>query len=116
MSWIPKCAPTRVGWAMRLSRTFPRVLAQFIALRDGICRTPYCDAPIRHIDHATPASRGGPTTVGNGDGVSEACNDTKEAPGWTVVSGTDEGGTHTVAVTTPTGGTHHSTAPPIVAA
>ena len=27
------------------------------------CRTPYCDAPIRHTDHATPHARGGPTTA-----------------------------------------------------
>lgn len=98
------------------SRAFPAGLARFIALRDQTCRTPYCDAPIRHIDHATPAARGGPTTAGNGDGLCEACNYTKEAPGWGVVTHTDENGRHTAVVTTPTGTTHHSTAPPIVAA
>jgi hypothetical protein len=98
------------------SRIFPAGLAQFIALRDGTCRTPYCDAPIRHIDHATPASRGGSTSAGNGDGLCEACNYTKENPGWTVATQTGDDGTHTAAVTTPTGATHHSTAPPIVAA
>lgn len=97
------------------SRLFPRGLAAFIALRDGTCRTPYCDAPIRHIDHATPASRGGPTSAGNGDGLCESCNYAKEAPGWTVVTHTDENGTHTAALTTPTGVTHNSTAPPIAA-
>ena len=30
------------------SRLFPKGLAQFIAFRDDTCRTPYCDAPIRH--------------------------------------------------------------------
>jgi hypothetical protein len=32
------------------SRLFPKGLAQFIAFRDDTCRTPYCDAPIRHSD------------------------------------------------------------------
>ena len=36
------------------SRCFPRGLAGFIGLRDQTCRTPYCDAPIRHRDHAHP--------------------------------------------------------------
>src|SRR5262249_2660350 len=33
------------------ARLFPRGLAAFIELRDQRCRTPYCDAPIRHRDH-----------------------------------------------------------------
>jgi hypothetical protein len=41
------------------SRLFPKGLAHFIALRDDTCRTPYCDAPIRHTDHADPHIRGG---------------------------------------------------------
>ena len=97
------------------SRLFPGGLAQFIALRDQTCRTPYCDAPIRHTDHAAPAARGGPTTAGNGSGRCEACNYAKEAPGWTVRTHTDDNGTHTAVLTTPTGGTHTSTAPPIAA-
>ena len=32
------------------------------------CRTPYCDAPIRHRDHARPWARGGTTSAGNGLG------------------------------------------------
>ena len=97
------------------SRLFPGGLAQFIALRDQTCRTPYCDAPIRHTDHAAPAARGGPTTAGNGNGRCEACNYAKEAPGWTLTTHTDDNGTHTAVLTTPTGGTHTSTAPPIAA-
>jgi hypothetical protein len=95
------------------SRLFPAGLARFIALRDQTCRTPYCDAPIRHTDHATPACRGGPTTAGNGDGLCEACNYAKQAPGWSVVTHTDENGTHTAVLTTPTGGVYESAAPPI---
>lgn len=33
------------------ARLFPAGLARFIRLRDQVCRTPWCDAPIRHIDH-----------------------------------------------------------------
>ena len=29
-------------------RNFPRSLARFVRLRDQFCRTPWCDAPIRH--------------------------------------------------------------------
>ena len=94
------------------SRLFPKGLADFIALRDGTCRTPYCDAPIRHTDHCVPAFRGGPTTAGNGAGMCEACNYAKEAPGWAVTTHTDENGTHTAVLTTPTGSRHRSTAPP----
>lgn len=48
------------------ARIFPRGLAAFIALRDQRCRTPYCDAPIRHSDHAhrgPPAARPPRTTA-----------------------------------------------------
>ena len=34
-------------------------LATFLALRDqGLCRTPWCDAPARHADHIHPRRRG----------------------------------------------------------
>ncbi len=36
------------------TRCFPAGWAAFIGMRDRCCRTPYCDAPIRHTDHATP--------------------------------------------------------------
>lgn len=95
------------------SRLFPHGLARFIAVRDGTCRTPYCDAPIRHTDHATPAARGGATSAANGAGCCEACNYTKEADGWTVTTHTTDNGTHTALFRTPTGATHRSTAPPV---
>ncbi|MEV3905105.1 DUF222 domain-containing protein [Mycobacterium sp. NPDC050551] len=93
------------------SRCFPKALATFIDLRDQTCRTPYCDAPIRHHDHAQPHHHGGPTSALNGLGECAACNYTKEADGWQVTT-TEIDGTHTAAFTTPTGATHHSTAPP----
>lgn len=94
------------------SRLFPKGLAEFIGLRDQRCRMPYCDAPIRHRDHATPHRRGGRTSALNGLGACAACNYTKEAPGWTVTTGTDDNGRHTGEVTTPTGAHYHGTAPP----
>ncbi len=94
------------------SRLFPKGLAEFVGLRDQRCRTPYCDAPIRHRDHATPHRRGGATSAANGLGMCERCNHTKEAPGWTVDTEVDERGRHTAQFTTPTGACHHSTAPP----
>ena len=95
------------------ARLFPKGLSAFIDLRDDTCRTPYCDAPIRHHDHATPDARGGKTTATNGLGLCEACNYTKEAPGWQVTTATDETGTHTAEFTTPTGTRHRSNAPPL---
>ncbi len=68
------------------ARLFPKGLSAFIDLRDDTCRTPYCDAPIRHHDHATPNHHGGPTSATNGLGLCEACNYTKEAPGWHVTA------------------------------
>jgi len=76
------------------SRFLPKGLAGFIGLRDRTCRTPFCDAPIRHRDHATPRNRGGPTSALNGLGKCERCNYVKEAPGWLVTAG-EENGTHT---------------------
>jgi hypothetical protein len=94
------------------SRFFPKGLAAFIGLRDQTCRTPYCDAMIRHRDHARPRLRGGPTSAENGLGECERCNYAKESPGWRVSAGSDENGTHTADFVTPTGHRYRSTAPP----
>ncbi len=94
------------------ARIFPKALAAFLDLRDQRCRMPYCDAPIRHRDHATPHRRGGPTSALNGAGMCEACNYTKEAAGWKVETRVGQNGRHTAEFTTPTGAHHHSTAPP----
>jgi len=94
------------------ARLFPRGLAAFIGLRDQRCRTPYCDAPIRHLDHAEPHAHGGRTDVANGVGSCERCNYVKEAAGWKVSTNTDETGRHTAEFTTPTGKHYRSVAPP----
>lgn len=95
------------------SRLFPKGLADFVELRDQRCRTPYCDAPIRHRDHAEPHGKGGRTTSVNGLGLCEACNYAKEAPGWKVATDIDENGRHRAEFVTPTGAHYHSTAPPM---
>ena len=88
------------------ARTFPASLGLFIDLRDQSCRTPWCDAPIRHHDHVVPDHAGGPTSATNGQGLCEACNQAKEAPGFTA---TTVGST--VVTTTPTGHQVRSRAP-----
>jgi len=95
------------------ARAFPDGLTQFIRLRDQTCRTPYCDAPIRHIDHAEPHARGARTNALNGRGSCERCNYVKEQPGWRVRTIYDPGGRHVAEHTTPTGATYRSTAPPV---
>ena len=99
------------------ARIFPHRLRRFIQTRDDTCRTPYCDAPIRHLDHIIPWHHGGPTTQTNGAGLCEACNHTKETPGWQARpapgSASSSGDRHTIELTTPTGHTYHSTAPPL---
>jgi Domain of unknown function (DUF222)/HNH endonuclease len=86
-------------------------LADFIRIRDRICRTVGCGAPVRHIDHVEPRARGGPTSADNGQGLCEHCNYTKEADGWS--ARTNSGPRHTVETTTPTGHTYISTADPL---
>ena len=65
------------------TRRFPNGLKTLIRLRDRTCRTPWCDAPVRHIDHITPAHADGNTSYQNGQGLCEACNQAKETTGWT---------------------------------
>jgi hypothetical protein len=99
------------------ARLFPAGLRRFLQARDDTCRTPYCDAPIRHMDHVLPWAEGGGTTAANGAGLCEACNHTKEIAGWTSRPRPDPTGTtelrHTLEVTTPAGHSYHSTAPPL---
>ncbi len=64
------------------SRTFPKSLRQLIDLRDQTCRTPWCDAPIRHHDHIRSHRESGATTADNGSGLCEASNYAKEGDGW----------------------------------
>jgi hypothetical protein len=92
-------------------RAFTHGIRRFTVLRAQVCRTPGCDAPIRHVDHPIPVAEGGETSSENSQGLCEACNYAKQAPGWTARP--MSGPVHTVITTTPTGHVYHSTAPPL---
>jgi hypothetical protein len=93
-------------------RFFTGTLAKALVLRDQTCRTPYCDAPVRHTDHIAAHAAGGATSLDNGQGLCEACNYAKQAPGWHARARAGPTG-HTVTTTTPTGHTYRSHAPPL---
>jgi Domain of unknown function (DUF222) len=97
----------------RFRRRFDGLLATLITLRDRACRDPYCDAPIRHLDHVHRRVDGGPTTMANGRGLCERGNYIREMPGWlaTVIDDGRHYGPHTVVITTPTGHSYTSSAP-----
>ncbi|MEO7069192.1 MAG: hypothetical protein ABI131_01715 [Nostocoides sp.] len=104
-------------------RRFGGLLRQFLVLRDQTCRVPWCEAPIRAIDHAMPVARGGPTSVGQGDGGCVRHNNVKEEPGWAfdvtrscLNSNGDHGepGPHSMTIRTPAGTAYDSMAPPLL--
>jgi hypothetical protein len=96
----------------RKGRFHPKELAEVIRMRDHqICRTPWCNAPVRHIDHSQPAARGGPTSASNGAGLCVTCNLAKEAVGWNHLASADDSGRHCVEVITPTGHRYRSREP-----
>ncbi|GAA4522808.1 hypothetical protein GCM10023160_11870 [Brachybacterium paraconglomeratum] len=97
------------------AREFPAALKRFLNWRDGTCRAPYCDAPLRHHDHIVPASKGGPTSLDNGQGACAYCNlareddtarveriEDPELPGH-LVAWTGHGGTTVVSSAPPLG-------------
>lgn len=91
-------------------RCFPDGLAELLEIQgQGICSTPWCDAPIQHRDHVNPVEEGGPTDRDNGQGVCAACNHAKQA-GWQQVA---ESAVErpSVITTTPTGHRYQATAP-----
>ncbi|HEX2174611.1 MAG TPA: DUF222 domain-containing protein [Nocardioidaceae bacterium] len=92
-------------------RRFDHGLRTFLVLRDQTCRTPWCDAPIRHADHVVAAAAGGPTSADNGQGLCQACNHAKQAPGWSATPTPAGSGHQVVTTTTPTGHRYHSRAP-----
>lgn len=92
---------TVVGGDSR-QRNFTGFLADVIRARTrNRCAEPYCDAPIRHIDHIRRVTDGGATDLDTGRGVCEFHNHVREQPGWRVER-TPVG----VTTTTPTGHTH----------
>ncbi|PCC24624.1 hypothetical protein CIK75_10555 [Glutamicibacter sp. BW78] len=119
-------APQQLAWIRRLytapetgdlvamdsrARIFPAGLARFIETRDQCCRSPWCDAPVRHHDHVLGWAAGGKTTAANSAGLCADCNYSKEASGWRTE--TVPGDRHTTVITTPTGHHYRSQAPPL---
>ena len=94
-------------------RYFDGWLAKLVRLRDQTCRDPFCDAPIRHIDHITRYSDGGPTTFTNGRGVCARGNLIREMPGWQIrpTDCGNQGESHKIIITTPTDHHYLSRAP-----
>jgi hypothetical protein len=95
-------------------RVFAGNLRRMLVRRDGHCRTPWCDAPIRHGDHVMAHAAGGPTSLRNGQGLCERCNQTKTMPGWQSETLDGIPGRHVVRTTTPTGHQYDSIAPPLL--
>ncbi|MCB1251706.1 MAG: DUF222 domain-containing protein [Austwickia sp.] len=98
------------------ARFFPPTMRRLLLARDRYCRTPFCGAPIRHLDHAQDHALGGSTSPDNGQGLCERCNHAKTAPGWSARAVRDplKLGRHVIETTTPTGHTYASAAPPIL--
>jgi hypothetical protein len=90
-------------------RVFDGELRRFLVVRDEVCRTPWCDAPLRHVDHVVRAADGGETGADNGQGLCESCNYAKEAPDWKVSRSRSL--RHQVDLVTPTGHSYVSTPP-----
>lgn len=113
-AWVRRLYADPVGSLVAMStkqRLATDGLATFLRVRDqGICRTPWCDAPVKHSDHVVPWADGGSTAADQLQGLCEACDHTKQAPGWQQ-SVVDDVGRHCVETVTPTGHRHRSRAP-----
>lgn len=92
-------------------RKAPAGLAALIGDRDQLCRTPWCGAPLRHVDHVQPHRETGRTSAEDLQGLCERCNYAKEALGWS--SRPRPGPWHSTEITTPTGHVYVSWAPPL---
>ncbi|WP_193612229.1 HNH endonuclease [Nocardioides lijunqiniae] len=93
------------------ARCAPAGLADFVATRDlGLCRTPWCGAPIRESDHVQAYEDGGATASFNLQGLCRRCNLAKQAPGWRAAQVVTTR-RHEVETTTPTGHRHRSRSP-----
>ncbi len=114
-AWIRRLYADPTGQLVALAtkqRLVTDGIGAYLQARDqGLCRTPWCDAPTRHADHIVPADHNGPTTAENLQGLCEACNHTKQAPRWTHHVVDDFLARHTVETITPTGHRHRSRAP-----
>jgi hypothetical protein len=114
--WLRRlyASPDSVGWwrwtsSRSASESLPQAgavqLAKLLIFRDRVCRTPWCGAPIRHLDHAVDHDRGGPKPRRrNGQGLCETCNHAKQAPSWRAGPAPGQSADDpTIVTTTPTG-------------
>ncbi|CAN7294822.1 DUF222 domain-containing protein [Knoellia sp. LjRoot47] len=95
-------------------RRFHGGLRRFLELRDPTCRIPWCDAPAAQTDHLRRAADGGATSAVNGAGLCQRHNLVKEDTGWHVRAESGGAGPQGIRITTPTGSTYDSTAPPLL--
>src|SRR5690625_4370590 len=89
-------------------REFSGLLRRMVVIRDDVCRSPWCEAPIKHADHADSFANGGETGWNNSSGLCAACNYAKELAGWGHKA-TPDG----LEVVTPTGHHYRSRTNPI---
>ena len=99
------------------SRTFPKSLRKLIDLRDRTCRTPWCDAPIRHHDHIRSRRESGKTTRAKRVRALRGLQLREGSTGLDRPSRTaGPARTHLIDLGTPTGHHYRSAAPPLPAA
>ncbi|CAN5380671.1 hypothetical protein BH20ACT5_BH20ACT5_09980 [soil metagenome] len=101
------------------ARLFPDGLARMIRLRDQTCRTPWCDAPIRHTDHAHPPRTTGPPATPTGKGCARPATTPNKHPAGgpapappTASTPPHPPGTDTAPTHHPNPHPHHRPAPP----
>lgn len=91
----PGAAAAAMAWVRRLyvdpgtgvliaqdprKRLFTGSVRALVVARDRTCRTVWCGAPLRTVDHIRRFSEGGLTTADNGRGLCERCNLARERP------------------------------------
>lgn len=112
VDWLPAGLCTDL--VRRASAAAKASLRRLFVQPEGRCRTPGCNAVIRHHDHVARAADGGATSAHNGEGLCERCNYVKEAPGWAAwVASEPDGGRHEVHGVTEYLRILRSTAPPM---
>ncbi|MEK4241148.1 DUF222 domain-containing protein [Janibacter sp. FSL W8-0316] len=124
-TWLRRIFTDEVGRVVATDpsrRSFPSSLRRLLRVRDGVCRFPFCDAPIRHDDHVVSVTLGGATTAHNGQGLCARHNLTKARPGWRSATVEARAGGESSAASnapevvtlTPTGHRYGSPVPPVL--
>jgi Domain of unknown function (DUF222) len=96
-------------------RFFAGAARDLVKLRDRRCRSPFCDAPIRDVDHRVEHSAGGKTETGNADGYCQRCHHLKDHADISVTRVRAPEAlpdAHRIAWRLPSGRTYQSIAPP----